>query len=97
MTEFMDDLGLSTVERNLVVSVAVIVVLIALRAIVAMLLRRRISEPEAKNRSQKWVTYATTTVVVIALVNIWARRRTKGCWPGWASCPPVSPSPSPTC
>jgi small-conductance mechanosensitive channel len=71
MTEFMEDLGLSTVERNLVVSLVVIVVLIALRWIVAFVLRRRIADPEAKYRSQKWVTYATTTVVFIALVNIW--------------------------
>jgi small-conductance mechanosensitive channel len=71
MTEFMEDLGLSTVERNLVVTFAVIVVLIALRWIIALVLRRRITDPEARYRSQKWVTYGVTTVVMIALVNIW--------------------------
>jgi small-conductance mechanosensitive channel len=71
MTEFMEDLGLSTVERNLVVTFAVVVVLIALRWIIALVLRRRITDPEARYRSQKWVTYGVTTVVMIALVNIW--------------------------
>lgn len=71
MTEFLQDLGLSTVERNLVVSLAVVVVVVVLRWVIALVLRRRIAEPEARYRSQKWVTYAATTIAVIAFVNIW--------------------------
>lgn len=71
MTEFLQDLGLNTVERNLVVSLAVVVVVVVLRWVIALVLRRRIAEPEARYRSQKWVTYAATTIAVIAFVNIW--------------------------
>lgn len=71
MTQLLDDVGLSTVEQNLVVTAAVILVLILVRWVISLVLRRRIKEPEARYRSQKWVTYVVTAVAIVFIINIW--------------------------
>jgi small-conductance mechanosensitive channel len=71
VTQLLDDLGLSTVEQNLLVTAVVILVLILVRWVVSLVLRRRIKEAEARYRSQKWVTYVATAVALVFIINIW--------------------------
>ncbi len=71
MTAFLDDLGLTTVEQNLLVTVGVIVALILVRWVATVVLRRRVEDPETRYRSQKWVAYALTTVALIVIIDVW--------------------------
>lgn len=71
MTQLFDDLDLSTVEQNLIVTAVVILALILTRWVISLVLRRRIKEPEARYRSQKWVTYVATAIALVFIVNIW--------------------------
>ena len=71
MSEFFDDLGLTAVERNLLISVGVIVGLVLVRWVVGLVLRRRIEDPETRYRSQKWVTYTLTTVAFVVIIDLW--------------------------
>ena len=71
MSEFFEDLGLTTVERNLAISVAAILLIVLIRAVIAAVVRRRIADPEARYRSQKWVTYTLTAIAFVVLINVW--------------------------
>ena len=71
MFPFYDDLGLTRLERNLLESLTVVVVALAVRWIVLLLVHRRIDNAEIWFRTRKWVTYAFTVIVVVILVDIW--------------------------
>ena len=71
MTSFLEDLGLTTVEQNLLLTVGVIVALVLVRWAVSIVLRRRIGDVETRYRSQKWVSYVVTTVAFVAIIDLW--------------------------
>ena len=71
MTSFLEDLGLTRVEQNLLITVAVIIALVLIRWIVSIILRRRIEDAETRYRSQKWVAYLLTTVGFVVIIDLW--------------------------
>jgi len=66
---WLDELG--RVDRNLVVSVAVVVSVLFIRWLVLRVVHRRIDDAQVWFRTRKWGTYVAFAIVLLALTDIW--------------------------